>query len=198
MEVPTKWSRASVISFIKGLGKRAGVCVHVHAMLASFEHSDFTQTGCRLWGLGACRALELVFTSHLSSEVGSHGQQRSDWPDRVVNSHTPGTSWKHSCELLLCFKKINSCTLCFYGYSESNLQICISFTSLLCTGFSLANTDETLLKMWVWTMLWLVIFTHDDWFYSCVVMVDVTQMICLSETEFLHVSIFRSCDRKSP
>lgn len=33
MEVPTKWSRASVISFIKGLGKRAGVCVHMHACL---------------------------------------------------------------------------------------------------------------------------------------------------------------------
>lgn len=33
MEVPTKWSRASVISFIKGLGKRAGLYVHVHACL---------------------------------------------------------------------------------------------------------------------------------------------------------------------
>lgn len=34
MEVPTKWSRASVISFIKGLGKHVGVCVHVTAQVS--------------------------------------------------------------------------------------------------------------------------------------------------------------------
>lgn len=44
MEVPTKWSRASVISFIKGLGKHAGVCAPT-GMFASFDLSGFTQTG---------------------------------------------------------------------------------------------------------------------------------------------------------
>lgn len=52
MEVPTKWSRASVISFIKGLGKNAGVCIHVHAGL----HHLTTQVShkqvavCEAWG----------------------------------------------------------------------------------------------------------------------------------------------------
>lgn len=44
MEMPTKWSRASVISFIKGLGKRTGgcafMCTHVCIMQALRFHSN--------------------------------------------------------------------------------------------------------------------------------------------------------------
>lgn len=76
MEVPTKWSRASVISFIKGLGKHAGVCAPM-GMFASLDLSGFTQTGhCQ----GTRYVQELVFLSHLLSEVRSHGRRRSGGP----------------------------------------------------------------------------------------------------------------------
>lgn len=54
-------------------------------MFASFDLSGFTQTGCCL---GTRHVQELVFTSHLCSEVRSHGQGRSGGPDSVVNLHT--------------------------------------------------------------------------------------------------------------
>lgn len=80
MEVPTKWSRASVISFIKGLGKSmlggwvggllggGGRVGHMHGVFASF-------------GTNSVGGLELAFISHLCSEVGSHGQERSGRSD---------------------------------------------------------------------------------------------------------------------
>lgn len=82
MEVPTKWSRTSVINFIKGLGKHAGVCAPM-GMFASFDLSGFTQTGhCQ----GTRYVQELVFASHLSSEVRSRGRSvEVRWADRLVN-----------------------------------------------------------------------------------------------------------------
>lgn len=44
MEVPTKWSRASVISFIKGLGKSAWGKRSCACMFSLHACSDFTQT----------------------------------------------------------------------------------------------------------------------------------------------------------
>lgn len=59
-------------------------------MFASFDLSGFTQTGCCL---GTRHVQELVFTSHLCSEVRSHGQGRSGGPDSVVNLHTSHDGW---------------------------------------------------------------------------------------------------------
>lgn len=107
MEVPTKWSRASVISFIKGLGKRAGVrgrvCVFTCVHVAPHKCSGFPQTGpcvCDLLFVrqGSSPVLDWVFTSNLSSEsvrVGSQGQERSVNSDtrRVVDTDTISQVW---------------------------------------------------------------------------------------------------------
>lgn len=70
MEVPTKWSRASVISFIKGLGKLAGVCLHVHTCLhhltAQLSHKQVADYEA----LGACHVRELVHTCPLCLGLG--------------------------------------------------------------------------------------------------------------------------------
>lgn len=87
-----------------------------------------------LWGLGACPVRELVFTSHLSGEVRSHGHERSVRPDRVVNSHTPATSGKCFDELVRCFTLWKKCFMDLVLLSmlrESNLQIYCSHTSLV-------------------------------------------------------------------
>lgn len=101
MEVPTKWSRASVISFIKGLGKHAGVCAPT-GMFASFDLSGFTQTGhCQ----GTRYVQELVFASRLSSEVRSRGRWRSGGPTDSLTcvSTTAVSGFEFQINLLLLF-----------------------------------------------------------------------------------------------
>lgn len=71
MEVPTKWSRASVISFIKGLGKHAGVssCTSASLLLSlyrntllSIRHGDLSHPG--------------ISVSICSLQVRPHGHER--------------------------------------------------------------------------------------------------------------------------
>lgn len=150
MEVPTKWSRASVISFIKGLGKRVrGVCSCAR-MFVSARVSCKQVAAYEAWGALSCPGISIYVTPLVKEPGSGHMVMKGHQfirPDRVVNSHI-----SHFWEVNDCFG--SPCGKSCMCHAERTLPVvavglenALCFTHLLCSqdvqGIKQANVLQS-------------------------------------------------------